>query len=101
MRISDWSSDVCSSDLFDNGPASPYLRPLDRIVRQLVYLCFRHLKHLPAKLCKVRINVGIDAERRPQADHIDLPHRLPAIETERPFFTIGRAAWRERGGQSV
>src|SRR3546814_9722447 len=30
MRISDWSSDVCSSDLADHRDAAPALRPLDQ-----------------------------------------------------------------------
>src|SRR3546814_10707196 len=37
MRISDWSSDVCSSDLHDEGQEADVTRTLDRL-RQLALL---------------------------------------------------------------
>src|SRR3546814_1640013 len=38
MRISDWSSDVCSSDLDDLGPWGIYLEQVERVTPYLVKL---------------------------------------------------------------
>src|SRR3546814_1475895 len=78
MRISDWSSDVCSSDLFQ-------LRPLMRVARVL------DGKLVQAEAPLQALQQGI--VRLVQAD----PQELP-----RPSFEeIGRASCRERVCQYV
>src|SRR3546814_13854380 len=92
MRISDWSSDVCSSDLLVAWPL-PHIADVD---------LHRHLaaradaRRRQAGRPKLETGVA-EAEaggekRRNILEHIAAPGRRLAVE-------IGRAAWRGRGGQ--
>src|SRR3546814_13203241 len=97
MRISDWSSDVCSSDLLDLREVAAQLR-LGCDQRQLVDLQQRDLARavlgaLPAQLQADRSACAGDqdaAATQPAAD------RLPVRR-----YQLGRASCRERVCQYV
>src|SRR3546814_13066951 len=63
MRISDWSSDVCSSDLIDRFPVpadfkvQPGFRHISAGARQPNYLAFLHLLP-PHHVKRVRMSIG-------------------------------------------
>src|SRR3546814_3467835 len=90
MRISDWSSDVCSSDLEQRPPCAA----IECVVR---------LRRLPVAGFLVSVRC---AQRRPlivrsdcaasEADHCGQRERAPVTERE-----IGRASGRERVCQYV
>src|SRR3546814_1693295 len=85
MRISDWSSDVCSSDLV---PAPRHSGGRGRGDLQQV-----HLPLPPLELF---------ARRAPPWCASDGASRGLRQVPERPALAeIGRASWRERGGQYV
>src|SRR3546814_15933124 len=89
MRISDWSSDVCSSDLPDADQLETILRIASRIPD--------HGKLHPWRFVHV--------PRETRAAFAELLHR--AYREERPdpgrldIEEIGRGSWRERVGQYV
>src|SRR3546814_7946744 len=85
MRISDWSSDVCSSDLCGEDPLR---RDLSRHDRGGVRQCGRPL---PDELVP-GLDGGAADERLPPADDLRCGDRGPAI---------GRASCRERVCQYV
>src|SRR3546814_20063042 len=101
MRISDWSSDVCSSDLVDKQDVA-------RAVRRVG--CGREQNGL--------IGIGVTARAGVRQEAFRLERPEQAIERYEPIFTsndqqppapthhafgpeIGRAACRERGCQYV
>src|SRR3546814_9791629 len=99
MRISDWSSDVCSSDLLGTGPSIQRLR--------------RHSgrtdggKDSPmssAKSAMYRIErktpQPVHAERRIKKKASPPVHAECRIK-RKPHNQIGRASCRERAGQNV
>src|SRR3546814_12926971 len=83
MRISDWSSDVCSSDLVDNGLAESRARAQALILAGLVFLGDR-------KIDKAGQQVAADAELEVKGrDHpwvsrggIKLAHALEHFEID-------------------
>src|SRR3546814_9718234 len=83
MRISDWSSDVCSSDLpkMERGISAP---PGDRPLRNLDRLQLHPLRDL---------HIG----SKQTSDRND----LAAVERMAAKMQIGRASWRERVCQYV
>src|SRR3546814_16032945 len=113
MRISDWSSDVCSSDL--HGPSNtcrsqcrsnPVLVPAPRFLaiafepgsrhrlRAIVSNSHNECPLAPRKLCRPEALAL-------RAAAVDRP---PAAETRAEWAAegaIGRASWRERGGPYV
>src|SRR3546814_18838911 len=121
MRISDWSSDVCSSDLIDSCP-QPATGPHDRAAPGAL---------APGALAKVApdddaLFLDVDGTLLPIADRPDavrVQHALLAAlehlcrrfggalalirgrgiaEPDEPFAPqrqIGRARWGERGGE--
>src|SRR3546814_19542008 len=109
MRISDWSSDVCSSDLqdalrtaFDDGGRDAALADIGKTLG-----CEQH-RHI---LLPERLQPFPDArgEERivKQAPGLVQAHKCrPAIKAlldpmEKIGQEIGRASWRERVGQEV
>src|SRR3546814_13910642 len=114
MRISDWSSDVCSSDLRDNlGSARPCiwvsLRPSDAPPG----IALQTVTADPAEgeaLTEPGTDI-IEAVPMPQAIQARLAAFVEAHHVERPFTkrkrdrtdpeAIGRAPWRERVGPDV
>src|SRR3546814_4205848 len=84
MRISDWSSDVCSSDLRRLVPSSSQL--LSDI---------RQVERLQRALLKLTVFTGCSAS---QSDLIGFAHRN---EHRRMRAEIGRASCRERVCQYV
>src|SRR3546814_16358358 len=91
MRISDWSSDVCSSDLRHNLAARPYaFVHLDDTLVQ-------HLRQHDVPVEQPRARLVADPERvaEPLGDHQDGALAL-ALQEE-----IGRASCRERVCPSV
>src|SRR3546814_12637444 len=100
MRISDWSSDVCSSDLADIGdrvltiPVAAIAGGIDRFG---THPAFERLEHRPAR-SRRQVHVEVGGER------IGVEHVAendvgagPAVDR----VEIGRASGRERGCQSV
>src|SRR3546814_16502035 len=105
MRISDWSSDVCSSDLVGAGRAG-WVNEVDRgfrieADREQLYRVFFNLAHnaLEAGARELRLAA------RPVRDFlvIEVEDDGPGMpeEATRNLFKIGRAACRERMGKSV
>src|SRR3546814_12769273 len=105
MRISDWSSDVCSSDLRCRCPARRHAARILVVERRLFGWLTGHLADL-AHQPSVRPVDVVDltptwhdiAAARP-GDHRSAPgpHDAPA----RSAGKIGRAYGRERGGEQV
>src|SRR3546814_18627497 len=102
MRISDWSSDVCSSDLIDD-----VLLTIHVAFRRLVRGAVEH--HLA-------VDRRDNARRRRFGCEFRIGHRIfegaekcPPGEVRAEAFRetielrqeIGKASWREREGQSV
>src|SRR3546814_16430614 len=114
MRISDWSSDVCSSDLVRHHPAIPYEEMPDfmRQLRGRAAIAARALEL--TVLCATRTNetlkmkwseVNLQTEgwtvpkerMKMNVEHsIPLPPRAVEIIKERVRGEIGRGAGRER-----
>src|SRR3546814_2568173 len=97
MRISDWSSDVCSSDLFDKSIANEGLES-----RGLFYINGSDRMYLPAELRGqgLSLNLTLFAQRRfgldlRYPDFCDRRIELPIM------IAIGRASCRESVCQSV
>src|SRR3546814_15222434 len=115
MRISDWSSDVCSSDLPDHadvdavialGCALPtVLRGFDRCgpvrIGQSVVVQGAGpvglAAVLVASLMGAREVIAVDVH----ANRLDVAQSLGATATVSLKDKIGRASCRERGGQDV
>src|SRR3546814_19570517 len=100
MRISDWSSDVCSSDL-----AIPYLARLRELgfagwesaARDLLVQCRVVRKTNSTSFWRDTVAVEAWAGLEEKiADLVDYPCATTADYLERE---VGRAAGRERGGQ--
>src|SRR3546814_14891084 len=101
MRISDWSSDVCSSDLFNAKPlGGPGLETLAEVPYQvwlqlegvLITIVWSAVVAWVAyfiadKVCGLRVSADVEREGLDISTH---------GETE-----IGRASWRERECQYV
>src|SRR3546814_16820693 len=91
MRISDWSSDVCSSDLIADHPHQRDVEPhigahADRADHQ------QGCDRIDAVIDEIAIVGPLDAA----------PAREAAVERiAEPGDEIGRASWRERGCQYV
>src|SRR3546814_11832466 len=112
MRISDWSSDVCSSDLRSSDRAPRYRTPsAEPAIRQVQAHLFAQptLRTDPHAIAydqhpdhQLRIN------RWPTRLAIIGPHMLAQVTPihepiDRPeeVIQIGRASWREKGCQYV
>src|SRR3546814_16353790 len=103
MRISDWSSDVCSSDLGDGTPvrlgfalANEFS---DHVTERGNYLWLAHSKLRPAAL-------GPELLTGTLPDHVEGASSIVRDGKtiwEKPFVSgeIGRASCRDRGCQSV
>src|SRR3546814_3536914 len=89
MRISDWSSDVCSSDLY-GVPETFVVSAEGRIIH-------KHVGPLTQKDLDETILPMIEALRRGETHSADLVDRSP----ERAGQEIGRASCRERVCQYV
>src|SRR3546814_3694796 len=81
MRISDWSSDVCSSDL-----------PRVERLEQLLHVADQARR----AACAVRFDAGEVRRQRLDLEAVDADHGVAVIEQE-----IGRASCRERVCQYV
>src|SRR3546814_11818108 len=108
MRISDWSSDVCSSDL----PATLSPLIIDSVIRRrigfhgLLMTDDLDMKALSGDVpgrAAAAIAAGCDIALNcwgRMDDMIGIAKTLDPIgETARSRLQIGRAAWRERGGR--
>src|SRR3546814_16229974 len=108
MRISDWSSDVCSSDLF----LDPFLADPDVHARNIAKSPEAHARqrrdsadYVRQKYSRPLSTEWIDtalrnASRRHKAG-VPMHAYLSALSAapNRLIQEIGRAAWRERGAQ--
>src|SRR3546814_11903740 len=94
MRISDWSSDVCSSDLYAAKPRS-IGQPINTIK------CDNRSAVIVPTLVRVA-HGSIDkfGKKRGRGDH-DINEPLPTQSTPNEFAEIGRASCRERVCQYV
>src|SRR3546814_17675989 len=103
MRISDWSSDVCSSDLGDaNRNALRYLHPVSigvlcRNDREFGSRTCANALDMPLQL-QVRIGVPLDLRGLVHLHVVKL--RFLEIRFDPAFLDIGRTSCRERGCQS-
>src|SRR3546814_20906486 len=92
MRISDWSSDVCSSDLLRGArPGAPPVRPATGLDQPALLT--------PAALARRRAR----AARHPGGDRetgVSVFQLVPERDAG-PVYEIGRASCRGSGGQYV
>src|SRR3546814_19688320 len=113
MRISDWSSDVCSSDLSKAGPVQA--RAERHLLRKPLARVSRHRTNRMRKELQRRVNI----ERLPDQPHNERQNlqaraecagrNKPVACQSRAFVEMiehlametGRASWRERGWQYV
>src|SRR3546814_18720642 len=116
MRISDWSSDVCSSDLRSRGRDVRRHRRetrLEGLIRLAFARAARHdldaiIDYIalddPAAAEKVFRAIVATARRLPRFPELGRAGRLPGTRefavTGRPYLKIGRASWRDRVGQT-
>src|SRR3546814_18852206 len=117
MRISDWSSDVCSSDLtvaditpdhalsritiVTNGPPpviDQIIAQLDRLVpvHKVTDLTDAGMAHVEREIALVK--VAGTGDKRIEALRMADVFRAKVVDTT---LKIGRAAWRDRVGQEV
>src|SRR3546814_3055360 len=99
MRISDWSSDVCSSDLRQRLAAMPMVEVPDEVVAWLVKHFTRNIRELEGALNKLLAYAALTGVR---VDLALAEDRLAEnVRCARPRITIdetqnGRASCRER-----
>src|SRR3546814_16185329 len=106
MRISDWSSDVCSSDLAGQRPAAGNAAA-DLVDEGLEALLAQRAGGVLVRLRERRRHGEVVADEEGQALQQDLlvalnPVELPADPVEadlEAFIEIGRASGKERVGQ--
>src|SRR3546814_4192394 len=102
MRISDWSSDVCSSDLAGNATQSGVL---EGEARQLNQGFLKRMEHgLPFVRVKLAMSLdGRTAMESGESQWITGPAARSAVQRLRAQASveIGRASCRERGWQDV
>src|SRR3546814_18482086 len=102
MRISDWSSDVCSSDLTENSKLSAKLtQPLEDIEKAAIAIAMNRLRH-----CRPPVRWPAGPEDRLSGRAGTVPITWDAAEQYRddaevaldaiPEFEIGRARCRGR-----
>src|SRR3546814_15896645 len=106
MRISDWSSDVCSSDLvLEIEPDRAGLRIVEIVLEQFVRLDIRAVPdrdqtaEAQAAPLAARDDVGAQAARL--RHHADCAGFLGGVGREGEAAELGRAGCRERVGQYV
>src|SRR3546814_14583425 len=114
MRISDWSSDVCSSDLAQTGhgliftTSFGFMNPTVRVAQQFPDVKFEHatgFKRAPnlatysARFYEGRHVIGLIAGKMTKSNVIGYVAPFPIPEVVRGLNAIGRASRRERVGQ--
>src|SRR3546814_21023134 len=102
MRISDWSSDVCSSDLkVTNGDAGSALMREPKLAAALIEACVKAVE-VPVTV-KMRMGWDHDSLNAPELAHIaeDLGAKLVTVHGRTRNQKIGRASCRERVCQYV
>src|SRR3546814_6743265 len=105
MRISDWSSDVCSSDLEGELDAMQFVKLVRSKTKQL---------HMSDDMLKRAVNVGFSGGEKKRNEALQMAVLEPCLvildETDSGLDIdalktvaeeIGRAAWRERGWKTV
>src|SRR3546814_5215339 len=97
MRISDWSSDVCSSDLKTMSHSIRRLKDLEsQLAQGMTGLTKKETLNLTRERDKLERTLG------GIKDMADLPDLIFIIDTNKEHIAeIGRAACRERGCQYV
>src|SRR3546814_11494569 len=112
MRISDWSSDVCSSDLVDRGDRAERQarRPVRHAVRRKIAFMTQHVGgqfqtrlRNAVEMNRRRAIAGnvVDIEKQPadqRTNRYGAKQAARLIDLQRQ---TGRASWRERVGQYV
>src|SRR3546814_20803298 len=97
MRISDWSSDVCSSDLVATGRLVPVLADA-RSAPEPIWAVYPKRRHLQAK---IRNFVDILEDKLPHALERPTFGAPPSAVSSELTGQLGRASCRERGWQYV
>src|SRR3546814_5509924 len=98
MRISDWSSDVCSSDLTVCDGAMPGARQSDSVATMHVLLRVRSWQLSLLQTVQARIVSRLMGQELVVSSLFD---DLSAIHDDNPVGKIGRASCRERVCQYV
>src|SRR3546814_11220292 len=101
MRISDWSSDVCSSDVFVDGVLDEDASELGRVSIGALDLATDH----PLGRQATGAGWALTLDRDQATDGIEIVHIASGGANHLPahlaLAEIGRAAWREREWQYV
>src|SRR3546814_20582484 len=95
MRISDWSSDVCSSDLAHRAPCRSGVG-FD-VLQVLMAIAGRVLTDVISDFRSAGHRLGGDARGAGLGDITAAARRTAGTSGRRGRSEIGRAAWRERG----
>src|SRR3546814_16353751 len=99
MRISDWSSDVCSSDLHPDDAAALDVDDRDHVAvtsgESRIVVPVELTPHIKRGVVSMPHGWGHD---RPGAQ-LNVARSNPGVNSNR--VKIGRASWRERVGQCV
>src|SRR3546814_10929990 len=93
MRISDWSSDVCSSDLLTNEADAAPSGPLADVVRRQTTVMRRHVDHYLSRARAAASGQVLGARTEVMPVIEDLCRALARLHE------IARASCRERVGQ--
>src|SRR3546814_15815259 len=101
MRISDWSSDVCSSDLFfivflPRMQLDKKYTVFGRVIEGMQYVDAIHEGEPPADPTII-LQASIESDGKPPVTALPTPPAQPTPS----IAEIGRASCRERGGQDV
>src|SRR3546814_20884931 len=103
MRISDWSSDVCSSDLFvaDAEPVDLLALESDETRQELRPVRLQGRRDAPIFLCPEQLDLALAIDDQAERHRLHPAGRLGAGTLAPHKRLIARASGRERGYKYV
>src|SRR3546814_15509664 len=98
MRISDWSSDVCSSDLIDETDDAEIAEAIARLERQLVHAAAAD--RIVVRVLRPQLLIA-EAAHRPAAASIETPRGREALARRADDRSDARSEERRVGKECV